>query len=167
MKKQIHIIQGIIILLIIFIALLISIKFIYKINNEQVDTSYMWNINLTNLKITEGSIEGTTKLENNTLTTEVTLKKEKEYYEFTFDIENTGTLDAIIDNINLFVDNKKNILTYKVSYLDGTSLNKGDVLKSNTNKTILVRIDYPKQTNKIYDELTLKITLSLIYKAIY
>lgn len=167
MKKQIHIIQGIIILLIIFIALLISIKFIYKINNEQVDTSYIWNINLTNLQITEGSIQGTTKLENNTLTTEVTLKKELEYYEFTFEIENTGTLDAILDNVDLSIENKKNILTHKVSYLDGASINKGDILKSNTSKTILVRIDYPKQTNKIYDELTLKITLNLIYKAIY
>ena len=167
MKKQIHILQGIIIILVIFISFLLSVKFIYKINNEQVDTEYIWNINLTNLTISEGSVTGTTTLEDNTLTTTVTLKNESDYYEYTFDIENNGSIESILDSITLGIDNPKNILTHQVTYLDGTPINKGDTILPNSKKTILVRIDYPKQESKIYEELTLSISLNLKYIAKY
>lgn len=167
MKKQIHILQGLFILTFITIVSLLTIKFIYKINQETVDTSYMWNIKLNNIKIKEGSKNCKTTIENNILKTEVLLEKEEEFYEFTFDVENNGTLDAKLSQINLGIDNPKNILTYKITYQDGTTINKEDIIKSNSKKTILVRVDYPKQTDKIYEALKLSLTLNLTYVAIY
>lgn len=161
MKKQLHILKGHIILTVILISALLLISFIYKITHEQVDTSYMWNIKLTNLKVKEGSKEGNISLKDNKVTLDLTLKEEKEFYEFSFDIENNGTLDALLDEYNLSIDNKKNILTYKITYLDETPISKGDILNNKSTKTIKVRIDYPKQEKKIYDELTIKISLSL------
>lgn len=163
MKKQLHILKGHIILFIIFISALLLISFIYKILHEQVDTSYIWNINITNLKIKDGSQKGNISLKDNSLTLELTLKEEKEYYEFSFDIENNGTKDAILDEYNLSIDNQKNILTYSITYLDNSKISKGDVLNNKSTKTIKVRIDYPKQEKKIYEELNIKINLSLKY----
>lgn len=167
MKKQIHILQGLIILIIILIAGLLSIRFIYKINHEKMDTTYMWNINFNNLKITKNSKKGKITLEDNTINLDLTLEKETEFYEFSIDIENSGTLDAKLQELNLQVNNPKNILTYKLTYQNGTEIKKGDILYSNTKESIIVRIDYPKQKEKIYEALKLNLTLSIKYSAIY
>ncbi len=164
MKKQLHILKGQLILVSILLFSLLLVSFIYKILHEQVDTTYMWNINLTNLKVKEGSKQGNISLQDNKVTLDLTLKEENEFYEFSFDIENKGTLDAILEDYNLSIDNQKNILTYNINYLDGTNITKGDILSNDSTKTIKVRIDYPKQEKKIYDELTIKISLSLTYK---
>ena len=81
----------------------------------------------------------------------------------TFDIENSGTLDAILDEYNLSIDNPKNIITYNITYLNGNPLKKGDILNNKSTLAIKVRIDYPKQEKKIYEELNIKISLSLKY----
>ena len=167
MKKQIHIIEGIIILIIILIAGLLTIKFIYNIKHEQVDPSYIWNINFKNLIVSEGSKEGSITLDNNKIDLEVTLNEEGEFYEFTIDIQNRGTLDAKIDKIDINVDNPEDKLRYSVTYLNGTSIDIGDVLKSNTYRTIRVRIEYPHQNEKIYEALKLKLALNIEYIAIY
>lgn len=167
MKKQIHILEGLMILIVILIAGLLSIKFIYHINNEKMDTTYMWNINFNNLQVTNGSKKGEIELKDNTLNLNVTLEKETEFYEFTLDIENNGTLDAKLTELNLNVDNPKNVLTYKLTYQDGKEIKKEDILKSNTKETIIVRIDYPKQKNKIYESLSLSLSLNIQYTAIY
>lgn len=167
MKKQLHILQGLFILTFILIMSLLIIKFIYNINQENIDTSYMWNIKLDNIKIKEGSKNCKTTIENNILKTEVLLEKEEEFYEFTFDVINNGSLDAKISEIKLGIDNPQNILTYKLSYLDGTSINKEDILESKSKKTILIRVDYPKQKDKVYEALKLSLTLNIKYTAIY
>lgn len=165
MKKQIHILEGLFILTLILIAGLLTIKFIYKINNEKIDPDTLWQINFTNLHITEGSKEGNIKLENDNLILELKFTEEKQFYEFTIDIENNGVLKAKLDEINLQIDNPKNILTYKLSYIDETSIKKGDIIEPDNKNTIKVRIDYPSQQEKIYEELTLKLSLNLQYIA--
>lgn len=163
MKKQLHILKGHIILFLILLFSLLLVSFLYKIIHQKVDTTYIWNINLTNLKVKEGSKKGDISLKDNKVELDLTLEKEKEYYEFSFDIENNGTKDAILEEYNLEVDNKKNILTYNISYLDNTPIKKGDILSNKSTKTIKVRIDYPKQEKKIYDKLNIKISLNLKY----
>ncbi len=166
MKKQLHILEGIMILTFIFIAGLLSITFIYHINNEKMDTSYMWNINFTNLTITEGSKEGNINLTNNQLNLDLTLENEKEFYEFTLDIENNGTLGAILDEYEFLIDNEKNVLTYSISYIDNKEIKKGDIIPSGSISKIKVKIDYPEQSEKIYESLKLKLSLKMQYKAV-
>lgn len=167
MKKQLHILKGLFILTIIFIASLLSIKFFYKINNEQLDTNYLWNIKFNNIVVEEGSQEGKIDFKDNNLALEVELSSSKEYYEFTIDIENSGTLNAKLATINLAVDNPKNILNYQVTYLDGTTIKQGDIIESQSKKTIKVRIDYPETKEKIYDALKLSLNLNMKYIASY
>ncbi|MBQ4031479.1 MAG: hypothetical protein II625_06965 [Bacilli bacterium] len=167
MKKQLHILEGLIILIIILLLGLLTIKFIYHIKHENVDTSYIWNINFSNLVVTEGSKEGHISLNNNSIDLDVTLSKEKEFYEFLIDVNNTGTLAAEITDLSINVENPDNILKYTVTYENGISIDKGDKLESNETKTIKVRIEYPTQKSKVYKSLNLKLSLNIEYSPIY
>ncbi len=167
MKKQIHILEGLLILIVILLLGLLTIKFIYHIRHEEVDTSYMWNINFTNLTVSEGSKKGTINLDNNSINLDVTLSKENEFYEFTIDINNTGSLDAEITKLLIDIDNPDNILEYTITYLNGLSIDEGDTLLSNETKTIKIRIEYPHQNSKIYNALNLKLSLNIEYSPIY
>ena len=166
MKKQMHIIEGLIILNIILICGLFTIKMIYEIKHEPVDTRYIWDIKFQDIKITEGSTKGNVSLKDNTLNMDVILKKENEFYEFTFDVKNNGALDAELSEFNLKTHNPKDILKYSVTYLDGSKIQEKDILKSNTKKTIKVRIEYPTQKTKIYEELKLTLNLKLTYNSV-
>mgnify|MGYP006916022877 CR=1 FL=1 len=167
MKKQIHILEGILILTFIVIASLLSVIFIYKINHEKVETDYMWNIEFSNLNISEGSQKGTLTLNDNIINLDVSLKDDSEFFEFTIDVTNNGSLKAKIDEININEEKDNEILKYTISYLDDTPLKEGDILNSHTKKTIKIKIYYPKQKDKIYEKLNLKLTFNINYVAIY
>ncbi len=166
MKKQIHILEGMIILTIIFIFSLLSINFIHTIRLQKFNSDYLWNINFNNLQVTKGSKEGVISLKDNTVSLQVNLEEEKEFYEFTLDVSNNGTFDAKVDDINLEVNNDQNILNYSLTYLDDKNIAKDDLLKSGETKTIKVRIYYPIQKEKIYDALNLDLNFSLKYISI-
>lgn len=165
MKKQLHILQGIIILLIILIISLLLVKFLYKINNEKIDTTYIWNLSINNLNI-KGNEKSKTAIKDNNITSEIILEKETELYEYTFDITNNGTKKAKLNNLNIEVKNPQNILVYSINYLDNKEIKIGDIINPNTKKTIIVRVEYPKQKNKIYDELKLTLNINFEYKAV-
>ncbi len=161
MNKLLLILQNVIILILITMFVLILSLFIIKIKNQKLDTSYMWNIKYSNLNVTDGSKEADLVLDDNELALELTLENELEFYELTIDIENSGTLDAKISEINLNIENDKNIIKSYLTYDDNTEIKIGDEIKSNGKKTIKLRIEYPKQEEKIYESLTLKLSLNI------
>ena len=167
MKKQIHILEGFLILTLILLLGLFIIKFIYHIKHEHVDTSTMWNIEFVNLKVKEGSKEGIINLKNNTIDLDVSLEKENDFYEFTIDVQNNGSLDAKITTYKINVDNPQDILKYRVTYLNDVSIDKGDILKSKESKTIKIRVEYPEGSPKTKESLNLKLTLNIEYSSIY
>ncbi len=166
MKKQLHILEGLMIIVVIIIFGLLSIKFIYHIRHEQLDTTYMWNINYSNLKVTEGSKDGQISLNDNEIALEVELNNENEFYEFTFDITNDGVLDAKIDELKLDIDNDKDILKYSLTYDNDLQISKDDILAAKDKRTVKVKIYYPLQSSKIYEALKLKLSLNINYTAI-
>lgn len=167
MSKKLHIVAELIILAIIIIVCLITIPFINNIKHEKIDESYMFDINFNNLQVKEGSKEADISLENNIVTLDVALEKEGDFYEFYLDLENTGTLGAKLTSLTSDIDNPKEILTYKLSYLDDTEIKLNDIISSNETKTIKARIEYPKQPKKIYEKLDLKLSLLMEYQAVY
>lgn len=167
MKKILNIIVIVLIIAIVLVACIYLGKFINKIRHEKLDTSYMWNIRYQNMKIQDGSTNGKTKESKDGIEIEVSLKEPKEYYEATFEIDNYGSLDAYISKINKKITSTDDILTCNITYLDGKEIKKGDKIKSKSKKTIKIRIDYPKQKEKIYKELKLNVQFSLQFKASY
>ncbi len=164
MKKQIHILEGIMILIVVFIAFLLACKFIYYINHEEIDTTYMWNIGFDNLNLIDGS-KGEVTFTDEAINVNVILKEYNEFADFYIDIVNKGTIDAVLDEYEINVNNPANILTYSVTYADGREITKGDILESMNNEVIHVVITYPPQENKIYDSLELNLSFGMHYVA--
>ena len=109
-------------------------------NAEISDAS--WNIKFSNVKVNPASVAITPKITNNTtLTFSANLENPGDFYKFTVDIVNDGTIDAMIDSIvktpELTTDQKK-YLRFEVEYSDGQSISTKQVLKSKETKTISV-----------------------------
>lgn len=161
MKKALCIIENIIIILLLIISCLLFVKFIYHINHETLDTTYLWNISYQNFQTTSGSQSINLENKDDSLNFSVTLKNEEEFSEFTIDLVNNGSLDAKIANIDKEIVSTNNVLVASITYLDGTAIKENDILKSQETKKIKVRIDYPKQKEKIYEALKLELKLKI------
>ena len=156
MKKALGILESLLVAQLLFVSILIGIKFIYGIRHETIEVKYLWNITSSEIKVTEGSVTGEINNTDDGISLNIKLKNEEDFYEFTYDISNNGNLDAIITKIDQEIISTNDILKAKITYLDGTEIQEGDIIKSKETKTIKVRIEYPKQETKIYEELTLK-----------
>ncbi len=167
MKK---IIIKIIELLFIIACFVVCGTFLYKTTNkikkEKLDTTYIWNIDYSNIQVKEGSKETELKEENGTFQLDITLEKPKEFYEVTMDIENKGTADAYISDIKEKVESTDDVLKRQITYLDGTEIKKGDELLSGAKATIKIRIEYPETKKKIYKKLNLILEYKIEYKAL-
>ena len=183
-------------IILIAILLLVAISIGYagltttlSINGTANVASTSWNVYFTNIQTTNGSVTGTnvttepTILETNTtsLSYVVTLDKPGDFYEFTVDVVNGGTINAkIADNgiTKTTLNESQDILAnYTVTYLDGGVITAGDKLSKSgqtingigDTRTIKVRVEYDpnitvEQLNSIGDnDVTLTLNLSLNY----
>ncbi|MBR2678760.1 MAG: hypothetical protein IKE63_05025 [Bacilli bacterium] len=109
-----------------------------------------WNIHWENVQVKEGSVSASTPTINSaqtTVTYSVVLNIPGDYYEFTVDAVNSGTIDGMIDSITsklngVTITNLPNYLEYKVSYEDGATLAVNQLLAANSTETYKVRIKY-------------------------
>ena len=81
---------------------------------------------------------------------EVFFEEPGDYYEFTVDAVNEGTLDGIIESITSTVNGEAittlpNYINYSIKYADGTEVQVEDELKKNESKTYKIRVEYDKE----------------------
>ena len=110
-----------------------------------------WNVYFTNVQVTDSSVEAsvvptTTGTNTTSIDYTVTLDKPGDFYEFTVDAVNDGTIDAMIQNVNMtsLDSDVAKYLTYTATYINGVTLASNDVLAKNTTETYKVRIEYKK-----------------------
>ena len=116
-----------------------------------------WSVYFDNLVVSNGSVSiGETDqaavIDNSTKTDisyTVTLNKPGDFYEFTVDVVNDGTIDAMIDSINNKVNNNPisnlpSYLDYSITYSDGVGINTKQLLKAGSTENIKVRIEFKK-----------------------
>ena len=129
-----------------------------KINGLTGIKSNTWDIHWdgTTAQVTEGSVT-TTKptvdgTNNDTVSFSVQLELPGDFYEFTIDAVNAGTIDGAVsvlptievydeNNIKLSGDDIPDYINYEIKYADGSSITSGDVLKSTKSKKYRVRIE--------------------------
>ena len=142
-------------LLLILLLLVVGISVGYaalattlNINGNTTIEKASWDIHFENLVKTTGSetatteaaIDGTKTLIEYT----VTLNEPGDFYEFTVDIVNNGTIDAMISEVlkeGLTTEQEKYI-SYTATYSDGMALEEKDYLKSGEKENIRVRVKY-------------------------
>ena len=113
------------ILIIFILVLVLGLGYAYltttlSINGTTDVDSNTWNIYWDNVQVKEGSVTATTPtIDTNktTVTFNVHLSKPGDFYEFTVDAKNDGTIDAMIETISSTINNSTtipNYLIYKV-----------------------------------------------------
>ena len=105
-----------------------------------------WNVHFDNVQVNPYSVPINPVItDNNKITFSAELTTPGDFYKFTVDIVNEGSIDAMIESIikspELTTDQKK-YLRYEIEYIDGTSINDSQLLKSGETKTISILFSY-------------------------
>ena len=123
------------------------------INGKSNISKNTWDLYFENIMIKDGSVEAVKApvIENNiNVDFEVNLNLPGEFFEFTVDIVNSGTIDAMIDSIikepELTAEQEK-YLNYTINYDNGEEIKKNDLLYKNTSKRLKVLIEYKNEIN--------------------
>ena len=124
-----------------------ALNAVLTISGSAQVTSADWDIHLANPKVTNGS--ATTNVPqiktNSTMDFSTTLNMPGNFYEFTVDVVNSGSIDAMIENVikNPELDaSQKKYLNYEVTYQNGESITTKQTLSKGTTMPIKVRIEY-------------------------
>ena len=118
-----------------------------------------WNIHFNNLVVNPDSVElssGNTAATISESTTEVTyaitLKEPGDFYEFTVDAVNKGTIDGMVESVTskmngVEITTLPAYMEYSVTYSDGIELAPNQYLKTGETETYKVRIGYKANIN--------------------
>ena len=147
-----------------------------SIDGTSTIVSSSWDIHFENAEGSRGNIIPTTlptiNAAGDTVSYDVTLAQPGDFYEFTVDAVNDGTLDGMIDSINSTINNQPisnipNCLEYYVVYDDGLEIEANHLLKAGTSVKYKVYIGYRLDIDE--DDLpstdtTYNISLNINYK---
>ena len=154
-KKQ----MGIMYILLFVVLASLGVGYAYIRSNLSINgtaniKNARWDIHFTNLNVTTGSVTAETAANiTNDTTVEfaATLENPNDFYEFTVDVVNNSTLDAMIDSYSIsptLTTEQKKYLEYEVTYSDGTPLANKQELKVGATETLKVRFSYIENSDK-------------------
>ncbi len=124
-----------------------------NINGTSIINNPTWDIHFENIQVKEGSISPTTpatiNAARNTVTYAVTLDTPGDYYEFTVDAKNSGTIDGMIESITSKLNGSvittlPEYLEYSITYDHGLALANNQLLAANSKETYKVHIGFKK-----------------------
>ena len=121
------------------------------INGNSEVKKNTWDIHFENIQLTNGSVETASPptLDNNnpSVSFAIALDLPGDFYEFTVDVVNAGTIDAMIDSINktpeLTVEQAK-YLNYVIEYQNGEQITKNQLVSKDSFVRLKVRVEYKK-----------------------
>ena len=133
-----------------------------------------WNIHWENVQVKTGSVTADTPTIDTNKTTvnySVTLSIPGDYYEFTVDAVNAGTIDGMVSVVSNKLNGTEittlpNYLEYKVSYEDGVDIAPNHLLAANSSEKYKVHVGYKKDIS-VSDIPSTAQTLNLIFSVIY
>ena len=173
-------------IVLIFIGLLffLTIGYAYltsqlNITGSSIMNSPTWNIHFENIDISENSVPIDTEHEEKAATIDdattvsysVSLPKPGDYYEFTVDVKNDGSIDGMIESVTSKLNDNviselPDYLNYKVVYEDGVPIEPNHKLLAGEKETYRVKIEYKKDiTEEDIPETdqTLNVEFTVVY----
>ena len=166
-------------MILIIMILVISIGYaILSSNLNIVGSSQIsaptWDIHWENVVVKQGGVSATTPTIDTNKTTvnySVTLTIPGEYFEFTVDVVNAGTIDGMVSVVsnklnNVEITTLPNYLEYKVSYDDGVDIAPNHLLASSTSEKYKVHVGYKKDIS-VSDIPATPQTLNLSFSITY
>ena len=111
-----------------------------------------WDVHLDNVKVAKGSVSGNVPTITNGITVSFStnLTTPGDFYEFTIDVVNDGSIDAMINSINkspTLSAAQAKYLKYEITYQNGESINTKQLVKSGSFVRLMVRVEFRKDIN--------------------
>ena len=137
-----------------------------------------WDIHFENLQVTGGSVaigtgDSAATIQSSTtdITYTVTLNEPGDFYEFTVDAVNAGTIDGMVESVTSKLNNAPittlpTYLNYSVTYSDGVAISPNQYLKAGESETYKVRIEFNKDISVTDLPSTIQ-TLTLDFGVVY
>ena len=171
-KKTLYLVLGLLLLSICSLTIVYAaLSAVLRISGNSEVVASNWDIHLANPEVKSGSVHNNLPIINgNSLSFNTTLSLPGDYYEFTVDVVNEGTIDAMIDSVSItpeLTTEQARYIKYEVSYQNGESISSKQTLKKGTTTPIKVRIEYRNDINasdlpSSETNLSLKVTLLYI-----
>ena len=125
-----------------------------SINGTANIASSSWSVYFTNVEVRTGSVTATTVptttgTSTTTLTWAVSMDTPGQFYEYTVDVKNDGSIDAMIGTLSntSLTTNQAKYLDYTVTYSDGAVIEQYDKLDSGETVKLKVRLKYKTDLN--------------------
>ena len=128
-----------------------------KINGTVNVDKATWDVHFENVNITEGSVEAnpaptTNNIDTTEMTYTINFTKPGDFFEFTTDMVNDGTIDAMVELVTntTYASNGTTeiqlpgYLENKVTYEDGGIIKPNHLLAHETSEKIKVRVEFKK-----------------------
>ena len=151
-----------------------------QINGTAKISENQWNVHFENIVVNQDSVPiGTDDTaavidptNNCKVDFSITLSLPGDFYEFTVDVENEGTIDAMIGTItktlkvnNVQTETVLEYLNYTVTYDDGGEILENQLLAKGTKETYKVRVEF--KTDIDAEDLPDTTTLSMSFEPTY
>ena len=146
--------------IVLLMVVLISVTIGYAVINSTLNitgkssiSKNSWDIHFDNIVVKEGSVEAVkipTIESSTTLDFEVSLNLPGDFYEFTVDVVNNGTIDAMIDGLNKTPDlteNQLKYINYIIEYENGEEVASKQLVKAGEFVRLKVRVEYKSDIN--------------------
>ena len=158
-----------------FLLLLVSVGYAYlnaalSINGSTTIAANTWDIHFENLSISAGSVAATTPaaISGNTtsINYSVLLSRPGDYYEFSVDVVNAGTLSGKISLVNVqgITSAAEPYLESSIKYITDEGVQVNDLLNPGASKRIVVRVGYKEDLNSLPDgDIPLNLTCNINY----
>ncbi len=170
--------------LVILAAILLFISIGYailtttvNINGTSSINTTTWDIHFENLQVTAGSVAlsqgdvaaNISNTERTSVGYTITLVKPGDFYEFTVDVKNDGTVNGMVSGVTskmngVVITSLPNYLNYSVTYSDGKTIANDHLLAAGAKETYKVRLEYKKDVQAadlpaVDDHLTFEVTV--------
>lgn len=160
MKKKNKKNNSLVVILLLLVAFIsvgyAAISSNLQINGSAIINKQTWDVHFNNVQVSEGSVattdedKATIKAddngENTLVTYKVILAEPGDFYEFTVDVENKGTLDAKLNAITMteLTEAQAKVISYTAEYVDSTdaTVSKNDVLAADATNKVKVKVMY-------------------------
>ena len=150
-KRKLNYMILIIMILVVSIGYAILSTNLNIVGSSQISAP-TWDIHFENVSVKSGSVTASTPTIDTNKTTvnySVTLTIPGDYYEFTVDAVNAGTIDGMVSVVsnklnNVEISTLPNYLEYKVSYDVGIDIAPNHLLAANTSEKYKVHVGYKK-----------------------
>ena len=148
-NKSIYIILIIVLLICVTIGYAV-INTTLNINGKSSVSKNTWNIYFDNIQIKNGStgeVKTPTISDQTTIDFEVALNLPGDFYEFSVDVVNNGTIDAMIENITKepeLTEAQQKYLNYIITYENDEAITTKKLVKKEEFVRLKVRVEYRK-----------------------